>query len=84
MAPTLIVPKPIRGIPVDQPAAGRFAVPEEKMPRTRRQFSRPIWLVGGVAVVLAAILGYVVVDRNRPVAIDPNIGGPSSAQASAP
>ena len=84
MVPTLIVPKPIRGIPVDQPAAGRFAAPEEKVPRTRRQLSRPVWIVGGVALVLAGILGYLLVDRNRPVAIDPNIVVPSSAQASAP
>ncbi len=84
MVPTLIVPKPIRGIPVDQPVAGRFAAPEEKVQRTRRTLSRPVWIVGAVVVVLAAILSYVLVDRNRPIAIDPGIIVPSSAQPSAP
>ncbi len=84
MVPTLVVPKPIRGIPVDLPAAGRFAAPEEKVQSTKRTLSRPMWVVAGVIVVLAALIGYLLVDRNRPVAIDPNIVVPSSAQASAP
>lgn len=84
MVPTLIVPKPIRGIPVDQPAAGRFAAPEQKVLGTSRKLGRPVWIVAAVVVVLAGILGYLLLDRNRPVAIDPNIVVPSSAQASAP
>lgn len=84
MVPTLIVPKPIRGIPVDQPAAGRFAAPEETVQRRRRKLNRPMLVVAAAVVVLAVVIGYVFVDHNRPVAIDPNIVVPSSAQASAP
>jgi len=84
MVPTIIVPKPIRGIPVDQPVAGRFAAPEVTVERTKRRLSRPVWIAAAVAVGLAVILGYVIVDRNRPIAVDPNIVVPSSAQASAP
>ena len=80
---SLIVPKPIRGLPLDQPTAGRFTAPAEKTRVARRK--RPaIWVFAGVGVVLIALLSYVVWDQNRPVAVSPDIVVPTSAQASAP
>lgn len=80
---SIVVPKPIRGLPVDEPAAGRFAAPPEKRRVARR--TRPgILVLGGVAVVVLALLTYVVWDQNRPVAVSKDIVVPTSAQASAP
>jgi len=80
---SIVVPKPIRGLPVDQPAAGRFTAPAEKTRVARRK--RPtVWVLGTVGVVLLGLLAYVVWDQNRPVAVSPDIIVPSSAEASAP
>jgi hypothetical protein len=79
----IVVPKPIRGLPMDEPAAGRFAAPAEKARTTRRTMPR-IWVLGIVTLILLSIAGYVVWDRNRPVAVSPEIVVPTSAQASAP
>ena len=80
---SLIVPKPIRGLPLDEPTAGRFTAPAEKARVARRK--RPtIWVLSAVGVIVIALLGYYVWDHGRPIAKDPNIIVPSSAQASAP
>jgi hypothetical protein len=80
---SLIVPKPIRGLPLDQPAAGRFAAPAETTRVARRK--RPtIWVLGIVAIVVLGLVTYYVWDRNRPVAVSSDIVVPTSAQASAP
>lgn len=80
---SIVVPKPIRGLPLDQPTAGRFAAPAEKTRAARRK--RPtVWVLGIVAVVLLGFSAYFVWDRNRPVAVSPDIVVPTSAQASAP
>ena len=79
----IVVPKPIRGLPVDQPAAGRFAAPAEA-PRAPRRNRRSMWIAGTVGVVLLGLLTYVVWDQNRPVTVSSDIVVPSSAAASAP
>ena len=80
---TILVPKPIRGLPPDVPVAGRYSAPaEESSPAPRR---RPaIWVLGGIGVVLVALLAYYVWDQNRPVVVSSEIVVPSSAAASAP
>lgn len=83
VVPELVVPKPIRGVPVDQPVAGRFAAPEEASDRSVRRTKRPVWIAAGVAVVLVAVISAFLWERNRPIAVDPGIVVPSSAQASA-
>lgn len=80
---SLVVPKPIRGLPLDQPAAGRFAAPAEKTRVARRR--RPtIWVVSTAIVVLLGLASYYVWDHNRPVAVSSDIVVPTSAAASAP
>jgi hypothetical protein len=80
---SIVVPRPIRGLPLDQPAAGRFAAPAEKALVVRR--TKPtIWVLSIVTLILLGLAGYAVWDRNRPVAVSPDIVVPSSAQASAP
>ena len=81
---SIIVPKPIRGLPFDQPAAGRFTAPEEKKARTTRRAKPAIWVLGIVGVIIAGVISYYVWDQNRPVAVSPQIIVPTSAQASAP
>ncbi|MHB1008498.1 MAG: hypothetical protein ACYC1E_04470 [Propionibacteriaceae bacterium] len=81
---TLVVPKPVRGLPVDQPEAGRFAAPAEPEVRVGRR-PRPLFLVLGVALaVVAGFVAYGAWDSNRPVSVPTDIIVPSSAQASAP
>ena len=80
---SIVVPKPIRGLPLDQPTAGRFAAPTEKT-RVARRRKPTIWVLGAVGVVLLGLIGYYVWDQNRPVAVSPDIVVPTSAQASAP
>ena len=80
---SIVVPKPIRGLPVDQPAAGRFAAPAEKA-RVARRTKPTIWVLSIVTLILLGLASYVVWDRNRPVSVSPDIVVPSSAQASAP
>ena len=80
---SIVVPKPIRGLPFDQPAAGRFTAPAEKIRVGRRK--RPtVWVLGAVGVIVLALVVYVVWDRNRPVVVSSDIVVPTSAQASAP
>jgi len=81
---SIIVPKPIRGLPFDQPAAGRFTAPEEKKARTTRRAKPAIWVLGIVGVIIAGLISYYVWDQNRPVAVSSQIIVPTSAQASAP
>ncbi len=81
--PDTDVPKPIRGVPIDQPVAGRFAAPEEKAERTRRLPKRSVWIAAGAAVVVVAVVVASIWQNNRPVAVDSQIVVPTSAQASA-
>lgn len=81
--PDIDVPKPIRGVPVDQPVAGRFAAPEEQVVRTRRLPKRSVWIAAGVAVVVVAVVVASIWQNNRPVTVDSRIVVPTSAQASA-
>lgn len=80
---SIVVPRPIRGLPFDQPAAGRFTAPAEKT-RVGRRKRPPFWILGVVAVIVLALVVYVVWDQNRPVVVSPDIVVPTSAQASAP
>ena len=80
----IVVPKPIRGLPFDQPAAGRFTAPEEKKTRNTRRARPTIWVLGVVGVIIAGLISYFVWDQNRPVAVSSEIVVPTSAQASAP
>jgi hypothetical protein len=81
---SLLVPRPIRGLPTDQPAGGRFTVPEEMKARIVRRVRPAIWVLGVVTVIVAALISYYVWDENRPVAVSSQIIVPSSAQPSAP
>ncbi len=81
--PSIVVPKPIRGLPLDEPTAGRFAAPAEKVRPPHRR--RPtVWVLGTAIVALLGLVGYVIWDQNRPVSVSAEIVVPSSAQASAP
>ncbi|HET7725256.1 MAG TPA: hypothetical protein VFK68_11500 [Propionibacteriaceae bacterium] len=81
---TLVVPKPVRGLPADQPEAGRFAAPPEPVVRTSRR-PKPLLLALGIAlVVLTGFAAYGAWDAGRPVSVPTDIIVPSSAQASAP
>lgn len=81
--PELYVPKPIQGVPFDQPAAGRFTAPEA--PRVARKAVRPtLWVLGLVVVIVVGFVSYLIWDRNRPVTVSSQIVVPTSAAASAP
>lgn len=43
-----------------------------------------MWIVAGIVIALVGIVAYALIQRNRPITIDPNIVVPSSAEASAP
>ncbi len=81
---TLTVPKPVRGLPADEPQAGRFAAPDEPRVPVKRRPTPLLWALALALALVAGGVSYGAWDANRPVTVPTDIVVPSSAQASAP